>query len=339
MIQLDGSQGEGGGQILRTALALSLCTGQPFRIAKIRAGRQKPGLLRQHLTAVNAAAQIGDATLSGAEIRSQELTFTPRAVRPGAYEFAVGTAGSATLVLQTILPALMTAGTGSTVICRGGTHNPFAPPFEFLDRCFAPQLRKMGVGLDLTLVTPGFYPAGGGEIRASIAPCAKLQPLSILENGEFRQRRVHIYLVHLAMEIARSEIALLSKDFTPEEILPPYTDFPNTPGPGNVILLERSYEHATEIASAFGEKGMPAGTVAHQALDRYRAHVASNAVVSEHLADQLLVPFALAGEGEFITGHPSSHAVTNAQTIGQFLGTKIEFHQEPEKTWRCVVTR
>src|SRR5262245_8861795 len=163
MLIIDGSFGEGGGQILRTALGLSLVTGVPFRIEKIRAGRQKPGLMRQHLTAVNAAAQVGQAEVIGASVGSQELTFTPGKISPGDYTFAVGTAGSATLVLQTVLPALLTAAQPSFLTLEGGTHNPHAPPFDFLARAFLPLIGRMGPSVTATLIRPGFYPAGGGQ--------------------------------------------------------------------------------------------------------------------------------------------------------------------------------
>jgi RNA 3'-terminal phosphate cyclase (ATP) len=337
VIQLDGSQGEGGGQILRTALALSLCTEQPFRISNIRAGRQKPGLLRQHLTAVKAAEQISNATVLGAELGSRELTFKPQVVQPGKYQFAVGTAGSATLVFQTVLPALLTAGSSSTLICQGGTHNPFAPPFDFLSRCFAPQLHRMGVGLTFQFRIPGFFPAGGGEFQARIEPVAKLEPFSLLEKGELRHKRAFIYLANLPTSIADREIAVLRKQLSwPEEDFE-VRQFPDAPGPGNVILIEESYEHVTEITTGFGEKGVSAEQVAQDTIEALRRYQASGAIVGEYLADQLLIPFALAGYGEFITAKPSSHAVTNAQTIAKFLDRKISFREDTEKTWRCVI--
>ena len=158
MITIDGLMGEGGGQVLRTSLGLSLVTGKPFRIEKIRAGGEKPGLMRQHLTAVRAAAQIGDAKVSGDEIGSRTLVFEPCPVRPGEYEFAVGTAGSATLVLQTVLPALIVASGPSRLTLKGGTHNPWSPPFDFLKKAFLPLLAKMGAAVTVELVRPGSTP-------------------------------------------------------------------------------------------------------------------------------------------------------------------------------------
>ena len=208
-ILIDGSTGEGGGQILRTSLALSAVTRQPIRIEKIRAGRQKPGLLRQHLTAVNAVAEITGARVEGAEIGSTELTFKPGAIVAGEYHFAVGTAGSATLVFQTVLPPLLLAGGESRLVLEGGTHNPHAPPFDFLERCFLPLLRRMGAQVEATLVRPGFYPAGGGRFEAVITPMAKLQPFELLERGTAGVRRAKVLLANLPSSIAEREMALL----------------------------------------------------------------------------------------------------------------------------------
>lgn len=163
LIVIDGSEGEGGGQVLRTSLALSLITGKPFRIENLRAKRDKPGLLRQHLTAVHAAVQVGDAAVEGASLGSTALTFVPRALRAGDYSFAIGTAGSTMLVLQTVLLPLVLAGGSSTLELEGGTHNPSSPPFDFVERAFLPLLRRMGAEIEIELVRPGFHPAGGGR--------------------------------------------------------------------------------------------------------------------------------------------------------------------------------
>ena len=337
MITLDGSQGEGGGQILRTALALSLCTGRGFAIKDVRGKRAKPGLLRQHLTAVHAAEQVGKATLSGDEIGSRELIFQPQTVRPGTYTFSVGTAGSAVLVLQTVLPALLTASGPSKLTCRGGTLNPFAPPFDFLSRAFEPQIRRMGPRLHLMLNQAGFYPAGGGEFCAHIDPAPELKPLSLLEKGEFKFHRGTIYLANLMQYIAVEEIHHLQKLLSwPEKSFQVFT-FQNNPGTGNAILLEESHQHINEVFIGIGEKGVPSAQVAQTAVNALRRHQISGAVVGEYLADQLLIPLALAGAGEFITSEPSSHTLTNAQTIAKFLEVKIDFLQDGETTWRCVV--
>jgi RNA 3'-terminal phosphate cyclase (ATP) len=176
MITIDGSQGEGGGQILRTSLALSLVTSQPFRIERIRSKRRRPGLLNQHLIAVEAAKTVGCAEVEGAALSSQTLEFRPGPVTPGKYRFAVGTAGSATLLLQTVHPARLTASGHSTLTLEDGTHNPMAPPFDFLARCFMPLIHRMGPSVELELRRHGFFPAGGGVFHARIEPAMKKAP-------------------------------------------------------------------------------------------------------------------------------------------------------------------
>ncbi|HEY0883453.1 MAG TPA: RNA 3'-terminal phosphate cyclase, partial [Archangium sp.] len=182
MLLIDGSAGEGGGQVLRTALGLSLVTGKAFRIVRIRGGREKPGLLRQHLTCVQAAARLGDAETSGAELGSQELVFQPRRLRAGDFTFAIGTAGSTTLVLQAVLPALLRAPGPVSLAIEGGTHNGLAPPFEFLARSLVPLLTRLGAKLDVSLVRPGFEPAGGGRLEVRVTP-SPLGTLELLSRG------------------------------------------------------------------------------------------------------------------------------------------------------------
>ena len=203
MIRIDGSLGEGGGQILRTSLSLSLVTGKPFRIENIRAGRERPGLLRQHLTAVLAAGEVGGAEVEGATLGSTALTFAPAKVRSGEYHFAVGTAGSGTLVFQTILPALMRACGPSKITIEGGTHNQAAPPYHFLERSFVPLIERMGPKVSLRLERYGFYPAGGGRFVAEIEPVENLRSFEIGERGEITSRRVVAIVANLARHIGQ----------------------------------------------------------------------------------------------------------------------------------------
>src|SRR5512136_2797048 len=209
MITIDGSQGEGGGQILRTSLALSLVTGQSFRMERVRAKRQKPGLLKQHLTAVEAAKTVGCAEVTGAALGSQTLEFTPGPVTPGNYRFAVGTAGSATLVLQTVLPALLTASGHSTLTLEGGTHNPMAPPFDFLARCFVPLIHRMGPSVELELRRHGFFPAGGGQFHARIQRSERPSRLDLLERGSIRNRQARILVSKLPEHVSKRELAVI----------------------------------------------------------------------------------------------------------------------------------
>jgi len=325
VLTIDGSQGEGGGQILRTSLALSLVTGTPIRIEKIRAGRAKPGLLRQHLTAVNAATAIGAVDVEGATLGSQELTFRPGTVKPGEYRFAVGTAGSTGLVLQTVLPPLLTAPGPSTLTLEGGTHNPTAPPFDFLARAFLPLISRMGPSATARLERPGFYPAGGGQCTVSITPAATLKPFTLLERGAIRRRTARAMVAHLSPRIAERELAIVREHlgWGDEELQVSAVNRGDARGPGNVLLLEVESEHVTEVFAGFGEIGVPAELVADRAVKDVRRYLAAGVPVGRCLADQLLVPLALAGGGAFRTLSLSSHATTNIGVIRAFLGVRV----------------
>jgi RNA 3'-terminal phosphate cyclase (ATP) len=318
VLTLDGSRGEGGGQILRTALGLSIVTGRPFRIEKIRAGRSKPGLLRQHLTAVRAAKEIGDAVVEGDALGSKALAFTPRGLRAGNHRFDIGSAGSATLVLQTILPALLHADAPSTITLEGGTHNPSSPPFPFLRDAFAPLLARMGVRLDLDLETAGFYPAGGGRMRAVVHPRSDLEPLLLLDRGEIRQRLVRVIAHRIPEHVARREIDTLGSlgwsdaDAEIEEV--------QSPGAGNVLVASVRCDHVTEVFTGFGERGVRAEDVARRVAKEAQAWLDAGVPVGEHLADQLILPMALSsGASAFRTVAPSMHLTTQLETVRLFL--------------------
>ncbi|MDQ1832660.1 RNA 3'-terminal phosphate cyclase [Massilia scottii] len=336
MIELDGAVGEGGGQILRSALTLSMITGQAFCIKNIRAGRKKPGLLRQHLVAVQAATQISGATVTGAELGSQTLVFAPKAIKGGDYQFAIGSAGSCTLVLQTVMLALLHADGPSTVRISGGTHNPMAPPAQFLQRAYIPLLRKMGAEIDIELLRSGFYPAGGGCIVATIAPCPQLQQLTLMERGERVEGYAEGIVAGLPASIALRELECvgLGMNWTGDQLR--MRGLPGEQGPGNALLITLEYEHATEVFCAFGEKMVRAETVAKGAMHEARRYIASQAAVGEHLADQLMLPMALAGGGSFTADVISQHAITNAEVIGRFLPVAITL-EEGEQRSTCTV--
>lgn len=321
---LDGSLGEGGGQILRTALGLSLVTGNPFTIEKIRAGREKPGLLRQHLTAVKAAVEIGRAQVSGAEIGSQTLTFRPGEMRPGDYAFSVGTAGSATLVLQTVLPALLVASGPSRVSLEGGTHNPWAPPFDFLEKAFLPLLSRMGARVTATLSRRGFFPAGGGKFTATIEPAAKLARLDLMERGEVRAKRGSAVVAALSPDIAKRELQTLGRHLSLDRSKLTLVEDRESAGPGNVVIVEVESDHVTEVFTGFGEKRLSAVAVAEGVAKEVSEYEAANVPVGEYLADQLLIPLALARGGSFATTPLSSHSTTNIEVIRKFLDVRFE---------------
>ncbi len=337
MIVIDGSFGEGGGQILRSSLALSLVTGKPFRLERIRAGRKSPGLLRQHLTSVLAAAEVGGAHVEGAELRSQQLTFIPGALRGGKFSFAIGTAGSTTLVLQTILVPLLVAPEPSVIELEGGTHNVAAPSYDFLKRSFLPLIARMGARVEVELVRPGFYPAGGGRIVVSIEPARQLARLELLERGAVVARHARAVVANLPYDIARREIAVVAELLGwPEESLQAHT-VTKSIGPGNVLTIELACENVSEVATGFGERGVRAEDVARHAVEELQRYERSNAAVGCHLADQLLLPMAVGSGGAFTTLEPSSHTTTNAEVIRRFLDVNVTFEQHAA-AWRVAVT-
>jgi len=327
MIDLDGSTGEGGGQILRTALTLSMITGQPFCIHNIRANRQPAGLRRQHLAAVRAAAVVSNAKVSHAEVGSTELEFTPDTVTGGVYEFNIGTAGSTTMVLQTILLPLLHAPIPTTVTIVGGTHNPKAPPAQFIQRAYCRLLAAMGAQVDVELERFGFYPAGGGVLSATIWPCAQLQRMELMQRGAQRSVQAEAFVARIPEGIAWRQLAAAGdalgwpRERRHAEVLK------ETDGPGDALLLTIDSEHVTEVFSAVGEKRMPAEVVAQGAITEAARYLASHAAVGEHLGDQLMLPMALAGGGRYTIDHISQHAVTNAEVIAHFLPVRIAFEQ------------
>jgi RNA 3'-terminal phosphate cyclase (ATP) len=325
MIELDGSTGEGGGQILRSALTLAMITGRPFHIRQIRARRTKPGLMRQHLVAVQAAAQICGARVSGAAVGSQELEFIPGKVRGGEYRFAIGTAGSCTLVLQTVLPALLTAERPSTLRLLGGTHNPMAPPVQFLQRAYCRALAGMGAEIDVGLERFGFYPAGGGEVVASVTPCAQLRPREWMERGERKAAYAECFIAGIPPRVAQRELECVGKamNWAEEQLLARH--LPDEQGPGNALMLTLEHEHITEVFTAFGEKSVSAEDVARQVVQRARQYLSTKAAVAEYLGDQLMLPLALAHGGGFTVDEVSMHARTNAEVIETFLPVRFEF--------------
>jgi RNA 3'-terminal phosphate cyclase (ATP) len=323
MLIIDGSTGEGGGQILRSSLALSLVTGEPVKIHSIRAKRARPGLMRQHLTAVKAAAEVGRAEVTGAAIGSREIVFRPREVEPGSYTFDVGSAGSTTLVLQTVLPALITAGGPSDIGLAGGTHNPMAPPFDFLDKAFLPLLARMGPRVTARLFAPGFYPAGGGRLRVQIEP-AKLARLDLPERGAVAERLAVAAVANLPAAIARRELDAAQAVLGWEASCFRMETLKGSPGPGNVITIAVRCAHVTEVFTGFGEKGVRAEDVAGRAAGEAKAWLDAGVPVGEHLADQLLLPMALAGGGSFRTVALSSHTRTQIELLERVLGTRIE---------------
>lgn len=339
MLTIDGSQGEGGGQILRTSLALSIITGRPVRIERIRAGRKRPGLRRQHLTAVRAAVAVSGGEVEGLEVGSQTLSFNPGSAQPGEHHFDIGTAGSTTLVLQTVLPALLTAPGPSRVLLEGGTHNPMAPPFDFLQLALLPLVSRMGPRLEATLGRPGFYPKGGGRLDLLVEPAATLAPIELLERGAILEQRARAIVARLPAHIAQREVKRVgdrlgwpSRSLQVEEVA-------DSAGPGNVLLIEIECEYVTEVFCGFGERGVRAERVADLAIQQARRYLSAGVPVGPHLADQLLLPMAIAGGGGLRTVEPTCHTRTNIEVIMRFLEREIRVEELGPDDWRIEIQR
>lgn len=327
-VHIDGAMGEGGGQVLRTAISLSAITGKPLRIDNIRANRSKSGLLRQHLTALRAAAEICEAKVDGAVLRSTSISFRPGRIQAGAYQFSVGSAGSACLVAQTVLPILLHAEGKSHVEFSGGTHNQSAPTFRFFAHSFLPALREMGADVSGVLHHYGFYPAGGGHFTLDIAGPPNWRPLSRIESGALRSIKVRALLSKLTCHVAERELSAFRElakvdqallDLAPESI--------KSPGPGNVleVLIER--EH-TSVISSFGARGRAAEEVGAEAAHETNRLLDANVPVCEHLADQLLLPMALGAGGAFRTLPLSLHTKTNIEVLKLFLASAVHVENQ-----------
>ena len=336
MIEIDGSFGEGGGQIVRSSLALSAVTGLAFTITNIRAGRKKSGLKRQHVVGVKAAAEICDATVSGAELNSATITFEPGAIRGGDYRFQINSAGSTTLVAQTVLPPLMLADERSTVSISGGTHNPGGPPFDFLDRVYLQQLNKFGPIVTAKLSKHGFYPAGGGEIQLTIEPAKKFKGVELLERHSKPIPKVTALVSSLPRHIAERECDVIRRKSNWNSSCFQIVEIQKPVGPGNVVLIELASENVTAMFTAIGKQGVTAERVARGVYREAAAYLESNIPVCEFLADQILLPMGLAAaqrqQSSFRTGPLSSHSETHIEILKRFLGITIEMEKSSENS-------
>lgn len=337
MIELDGQAG--GGQLLRTALALSLCTGEAFAMTGIRAQRERPGLLRQHLTAVEAARSVGDAAVEGATTGSTELRFSPVGIRAGDHRWTIGTAGSTTLVLQTVLPALWMHGVAARLTIEGGTHNPQAPTADFIDEAFLPLMARMGLDGDFSMGGHGLYPAGGGSIAFDLRASAKPSALHLPHRGDIVERHARAILSAIPhgigqreLDVTRRRLGLRDDEVSVRQVKP-------STGPGNALSIRLRAEHSTAVFTGFGIKRVTAEHVAEGASKAALAWLATGVAVDEHLADQLLLPMALAGEGSFSTTLPSDHTRSNAALIEKFLPVEFAFHDEGGGRWLVEVSR
>ncbi|MBD1835759.1 RNA 3'-phosphate cyclase [Cyanobacteria bacterium FACHB-472] len=327
MIYIDGSYGEGGGQVLRTSLSLATITGQPIRIERIRAGRKQPGLAAQHLTGVRAAAAICNAQVQGDELGSTNLEFTPSySVQAGKYTFDVSdaregrSAGAVTLVLQTILLPLALARGDSQIILRGGTHVAYSPSLSYIEQVYLPILKRMGVQAEVRLHRWGWYPEGGGEVELNVSGGSTLSSINLLERGKLQEVRGLAVVTQLPSHIPQrmaSRAENLLHEAHLKATVRPLRERGVAPGAG--IFLTAEYEDSLAGFGALGRLGLPADKVAEIACQELLNFHKTNAPVEEHLADQLLLPAALGSEtSQYRVAEISTHLTTNAWVIHQF---------------------
>lgn len=357
VIEIDGSYGEGGGQVLRTALALAILTQQPTRIYRMRAGRHKPGLAPQHLTVVRALVSLCDAAVQGDAIGSTELVFQPRSlVQSGDYHFDVaqatrgGSAGAVTLIFQALLYPLLSAPSVSHLTLQGGTHVAWSPSFDYLTHIYFLMISRMGVQTVSQLERSGFYPAGGGQLTSTIAGqnlSAKdgdsfvLKPLVLTTRGDLEQVRAVVALSRLPSHVAQRMVECVRVELSGmAPTIAVEVHNVDGSGPGVSLCLVAEYKHVLAGFSALGEKGKSAEQVAKEACRALLIHHATGLAVEQHLADQLLLPMVLAqGRSRFETSCVTQHLLTNAHIIRHFLPVHIELHGDEGQVGEVVVER
>lgn len=319
-VYIDGSTGEGGGQILRTSLVLSCITGKALHIDNIRAARRNPGLAKQHLVCVEAVRQICDAKCRGATLGATVLDFQPGSIRSGDYHFDIGSAGSASLVIQTVLPALFLAGQASTVTVSGGTHNPMAPPFDFLCETFLPAIAAAGFQANCRLIKPGFFPAGGGKVTIDVHQWEKnaSRTIDLCKPLEQAQIYARIYTARLPAHIAERQKRLLSESGLDLQDIE-HVEVTDSVGAGNCVMIRLCGSHRTTVFTAFGMKGKPSEQVVGEVVAQAKDFLAGGAGIDHFLADQLLIYMVLAKSGCYTTNELSTHLRTNIEIIQKFL--------------------
>jgi len=341
LIEIDGSYGEGGGQILRTALAFSAILKRPLRVRRIRAGRKNPGLQPQHLKVAQALAQMTGAWTEGLRIGSETITFIPQEIVPGNYRFDVGTAGSVTLLLQALLLPLSLSQESSRLTLVGGTHVSWSPPFHYLHEILFPTLRSMGISVGTALERWGWYPRGGGIVHAEINPIGELKPITLIDRGELKKIHGISATSHLPKHIGERQkdyaVRSIEKELKIDAEIMVLFDVPAN-GPGSFFFLVAESERAVVGFSSLGERGKKAGEVAREAVDALKVYIEKDGCIDPHLADQLIPFMSLAkGNSSFTTTEITDHLLTNLWVIQHFLDLKISRWGEKGETGRVDI--
>jgi len=324
MLELDGSYGEGGGAILRAATALSAITKTPVKVTNIRVGRKEPGLKPQHLLGLKAAAELCGAKLTGAEIGSKETTFVPGKIRAGGFKFDVGTAGSITLILQTLVPIAAYAPGKVKLEIRGGTNVPWSPPIEYFQNVYSEYLERMGVLVNSEVMKYGFYPKGGGIVNAEVRPGKQLTPLDLTKRGKLLNIKAWAISTKdlEKAEVSERMLAALRKEITDYKISG-FAEYVDSLSSGAYVYCHALLENCKLGASALGERGKPAETVGREAALELMKEISSQATVDKHLADQLILYLGLAG-GSFVTSEVTEHTKTNIWVTEKFVDKKFK---------------
>ena len=344
MIEIDGSHGEGGGQILRTSLTLSVLTGKPVKIHHLRSGRKKPGLKPQHVMSAHAVAQISGGKLFGAELESTELAFHPGHVKSGDYTFDVtilkASAGSTGLIFQTLLIPLAFVGSTSRIIMKGGTHVAWSPPADYLREVFLPAVAKMGLQVKMEISRHGFYPIGGGILEVTVKPFQPpLIPLRIEERGDLKKLSVVSKVANLPISIGHRQLERTMTRLT-EQGFKAYgeTRTVESPGKGTFLFILAEFDRVRAGFSALGEIGKRAEQVADEAVDAFLRFWNAQGAMELHLTDQVILYMALAqGESAVTFSKVTDHLKTNIWVIEQFLPVKFITEEDPEGGGRVTV--
>jgi RNA 3'-phosphate cyclase len=325
VLEIDGSFGEGGGQILRSALTLALLGQRPFRIKDIRGGRKKPGLRAQHLAAIRAAQTVGRAYVEGDRMGSEDLVFVPSGIFPGDYRIEIGTAGSCSLVLQTILLPLAHAGGTSSVVIVGGTHVPWSPTFEYIDQVWSPSLELLGYQAKIELIKAGFYPKGGGLIEATIRPASRSAAILQERRSPISGFKGVSLSSNLPLHVAERQRKRMMERLDPiNQSVEIEIQQLASPGVGSAVFISGLSQPAFFGFSALGAKGKPAEQVADEGVDQLLSFLNTSAVTDRYLSDQLLIPLAFSSEDStLIVEAVTSHLTTNAEIVRMFLDVDV----------------